>query len=130
MSNKKQYYSIKFPFTSNNVENYYFDLNQNQNQYAVSQMIHVIFTPRGSKLRDPMFGTNIMKYIFEPSFDSTWNDIQEEISTAVGRYVPNMRINEVSIIQDENNYNKIYVRIDYTIIDGNKTVSDSIVTEI
>ena len=68
MAIKKQYYSIAFPFTAESVQNYYFDLNENYEQMVRSQMMHVIFTPKGSKLRDPEFGTNFRKYAKFTSF--------------------------------------------------------------
>lgn len=130
MAIKKQYYSIAFPFTAESVQNYYFDLNENYEQMVRSQMMHVIFTPKGSKLRDPEFGTNLLHYLFEPSFSDTWGSVKSEISTAVSKYIPNMMINEISILQDEEDFHRVYVRIDYTVKNGNKTTTDSVVTQI
>lgn len=130
MAIKKQYYSIKFPFTANSTQKYYFDLNENKEQMVRSQMMHVIFTPKGSKLRDPEFGTNLLHYLFEPSFSDTWGSVKSEISSAVSKYIPEMKINDISIMQDEENYHRVYVRIDYTVKDGNKVTTDSIVTQV
>ena len=131
MSNrKKQYYSIKFPFTSVDTENYYFDLNKTLDDSCLSQMFHVIFTPKGSKLRDPEFGTNLLNYIFDPSFTDTWAAVKDEISTAVGLYVKGIKINNINILQSNDEASGIYVRIDYTVVDGNREINKSVVTAV
>lgn len=127
---KKQYYSIKFPFTSENSENYFIDLNMNQEQKVRSDLMHVIFTSKGSKLRDPEFGTDLIKYIFEPNDTLTWNAVKEEVSTAVQKYVSNVQINDISLMESEDDVREVYVRIDYSIKEQNKDKNDSIVIKI
>lgn len=127
---KKQYHFIKFPFQNESGENYLFDLNQNTLDEAKSQIIHVIFTPKGSKLRDPEFGTNLMHYIFNPSFEDTWENVKREITDAISRYVNNVNISNISILQDEENIQNIYVKVSYIVSDNNRTIEDSIVTKI
>lgn len=127
---KKQYYSIKFPFTSENSENYFIDLNMNQEQKVRSDLMHVIFTSKGSKLRDPEFGTDLIKYIFEPNDTLTWNAVKEEVSTSVQKYVSNVQINDISLMESEDDVREVYVRIDYSIKEQNKDKNDSIVIKI
>lgn len=127
---KKQYYSIKFPFTSENSENYFIDLNMNQEQKVRSDLMHVIFTSKGSKLRDPEFGTDLIKYIFEPNDTLTWNAVKEEVSTVVQKYVSNVQINDISLMESEDDVREVYVRIDYSIKEQNKDKNDSIVIKI
>ena len=56
---KIQKYGIKYPFTSDNDEGYLLDLNETLADGVKSQVLHVIFTPKGQKLRDPDFGTDL-----------------------------------------------------------------------
>lgn len=127
---KKQYYFIKFPFTADNSENYFIDLNMNREQKVRSDLMHVIFTSKGSKLRDPEFGTDLIKYIFEPNDTLTWNAVKEEVSTAVQKYVPNVQINEISLLESEDDVREVYVRIDYSVKENNNAKSDSIVIKV
>ena len=53
---RKQKYGIKYPFTSDNDENIFLDVNNNVTEGVQSQVLHVIFTPKGQKIRDPEFG--------------------------------------------------------------------------
>lgn len=71
-----QKYGIKYPFTSDNDENIYLDLNQNRLDKITSDVLHVIFTPKGQKIRNPEFGTDLIRYIFEPNDEKTLADIK------------------------------------------------------
>ena len=92
--------------------------------------MHVIFTPKGQKLRDPEFGTDLIKYIFDPNDALSWDSIQQEVGEVVGRYVKGVVVNNISILQNEENGLGIYVRVDYTINQGYKSIKDQIVTKL
>lgn len=126
----KQFYGIKFPFTDVDVENYYVDLNKKQSEKVKSILMHVVFTPKGQKIRDPEFGTDLIKYIFEPNDSISWEGIKSEVSAAVNRYVNGVTLRNIEIMQNENNLNEIYVRLDYSVSNGINVVNDSLITKI
>lgn len=126
---KKQYYGITYPFTSLNDERTFVDVNKDIKSKARSLIMHVIFTPKGQKIRDPEFGTKLIQYIFEPNDTLSWEDIKTEISDAVRKYVYGMTLNDISIM-NEDDQNKIYVRIDYSISSGFNKITDSIIAEL
>lgn len=125
-----QYYGIKYPFVSQDVENYFVDVNKNVKDFVRSMIFHVIFTPKGQKLRDPEFGTNLIKYIFEPSDNESWESIRSEISDAVGKYIRGANISNIQVMQGENDASEVYVRIDYTVSNPFTTLEDSVVTKL
>lgn len=127
---KKKYYGIKYPFKSEDAEKYFIDLNSSTKDYVRSVLMHLIFTPKGQKIRDYNFGTNLIKFIFEPNDNITFDSIKNEISNMVTKHLNNVKINDIQIMQNDENYNEIYVRIDYTIKNGMKTFDDSFVTKI
>lgn len=127
---KCQYYGITYPFTSLNDENTFIDINKDIKTRARSLIMHVIFTPKGQKIRDPEFGTNLIKYIFSPNDNMTWDDIKNEISEAIKRYVYGMTLNDISILNSDDNNGQIFVRIDYSISNGVGQLSDSIITKL
>ena len=127
---KQKYYGIKYPFTANGTEKYYLDVNYDLKDKAKSLILHVIFTPKGQKLRDPEFGTNLIKYIFEPSDNVSWEAIKNEIKDVVSKYVGGVVINDVNILQSEETGGQIYVRIDYSVKNGLINITDSLVTKI
>lgn len=127
---KVQYSGIKYPFESQDVEKYFVDLNKTMRDSVRSQLMHVIFTPKGQKIRDPEFGTRLIHEIFEPSDNTTWSSIIAEVSEAVSNYVKNVKVNDINVLKSEDNFSEVYVRIDYSVKDGNITTDDTVITKI
>jgi phage baseplate assembly protein W len=121
---KKQYYGIKFPFTAENRNGFFLDLNSDLKQKTESEIAHVILTPKGSRLRMPNFGTDIMKYIFNPNDKVTWSQVEEEINSAINEYVP--RVSAVSVDVNMNDIdNGATLKITYSISKGNYIENNS-----
>jgi phage baseplate assembly protein W len=116
-----QKYGIKYPFTSNNEDGTYIDLNDTYAEGIKSQVLHVIFTPKGQRLRDPDFGTDIIKYIFSPSDSLTLNGLKNEISKQITKYVPSVEFRDITIYKDDEENGNIIVIVEYGITKGNKT---------
>ena len=116
-----QKYGITYPFTADNNDGTYLDLNKTHADGIKSQVLHVIFTPKGQKLRDPDFGTNLISYIFNHATDETFEDIKDEITRQVSKYVPSVTFRDVSVYNDEGKENSIVVMIEYGVKMNNKT---------
>jgi gene 25-like lysozyme len=127
---KIQYLGIKYPFTNNEFQNFFLDVNETEQERIRSQIMHVIFTPKGQRIREPEFGTDLIKFIFEPNEEVTWDGLKNEIIDAVQTYVDNVILNDIKVAKSEENDTAVYVRIDYSIKQGNKLIKDSIVTEL
>ena len=126
MGKIKQRYDIKFPFTENNEEGLFLDLNNSVEDKALSDLVHVILTPKRSRIRRPDFGTDLMKFIWEMNDDTLWNDIRDEIKYSVSKYVENVTLNDIIILRDTNNDNKIVISIRYTLKKGNKEIQNEV----
>ena len=116
-----QKYGIKYPFTTDNDDGTYIDLNKTYGEDIQSQVLHVIFTPKGQKLRDPDFGTDLIKYIFSQSDSATFGSIKGEISSQIAKYVPEVEFRDISIYNSEGDDNSIVVMVEYGVKQGNKT---------
>ena len=113
-----QKYGIKYPFSNENNDNVFLDLDETYEDSIKSKILHIIFTQKGHRLRNPEFGTNLIKYIFEPSVDMTFEGIKEEITTSIRKWVPNVEFTDINILDDENSeYGKI-VMVHYNVIKG------------
>ena len=121
-----RYYGIKYPFTSDNLDEMFLDLNETYEDGVKSKMLHVIFTPKGSRLRMPDFGTNLVQYIFEPNDGDTLSDIKSEITIQVGKYVPGVRFDDISVVRDDKDERGTVVILYYTIQKGENEVSESL----
>lgn len=125
-----QYYGIKYPFTVTNDENYFTDVNYTLKDKVKSLLMHVIFTPKGQKIRDPEFGTDLIKFIFEPNDNESWESVKNEIMEVVKKYINGVTVNDISMLETNDDSHQLYVRVDYTVSNGIKTITDSLITKV
>lgn len=114
-----QKYGIKYPFTCNNEDNVFLDLNNTEIDDVKSKVLHVVFTPKGQKIRDPEFGTDLIKYIFSQNDEYSAGEIKDEIRTQISKYVPNVEFRGFNVYKDEEDENSIIVSIEYGVQNGN-----------
>lgn len=127
---KKQYFGIKYPFVREDFQHFYTDVNNTIADKVRSQLMHIIFTPRGQRLREPEFGTDLIKYIFDQDDSMSWDAIKAEVNESVNRWASNILVNNIQVVKNEEDEHEIYVRIDYSVTEGNKVTNDSIVVEL
>lgn len=125
-----QYYGIKYPFTVTNDENYFTDVNYTLKDKVKSILMHVIFTPKGQKIRDPEFGTDLIKFIFEPNDNESWESVKNEIMDVVKKYINGVTVNDISMLETNDDSHQLYVRVDYSVSNGIKTITDSLITKV
>jgi hypothetical protein len=120
-----QKYGIRYPFTLENDDELYMDLNTSKEESLRSRLLHVIFTPKGQRLRNPDFGTDLIKYIHEPADDTTFERLRSDITQQVYKYVPDVSFKDISIYDDEKSENGKIVIIHYTIKKGMKEIEQT-----
>ena len=127
---KRQYFGISYPFTSDGFQNFYLDANSSVKDKVRSQLMHIVFTPKGQRIRNPEFGTDLIKFIFEPNDKITWESVKNEVTESVKRWATNISLNDIQIVKNEENESEIYVRLDYSVSEGNKVTNDSVVVQV
>lgn len=115
---KKQFYGIKYPFSNESEKLTFFDVNETKEESVRSMLLHIILTPKGQRLRQPNFGTNLIKFIFDSNTNYTWDDIKEEIRRQVSFYLPKVIFNDIIIKHNIEEENSIYIEIDYSVEDS------------
>ena len=115
---KTQYYDIMFPIQIKRGKSL-FDLNRTKGEMVKSQLIHLLFTPEGQKLRNPMFGTSLIQFLFNPNDEQTWDDIIFHVKEKVTTYIPGCNIIDISADPiDENRGLAVKVTYSVTEEDG------------
>jgi phage baseplate assembly protein W len=89
-------FGINFPFRDSR-KGYYLSMSESPDEEVRTNLLHLIFTKKGSRYYLPDFGTRIYDFIFEPMDNITFESIKSEIRDAVERYIPNLEINDISI---------------------------------
>ena len=130
MALNRKYLGIRFPFTVEDPEGYFLDMDYNPYKEIKSDIMHLIFTPKGTRLRMPTFGTNLIRYIFEPKDDKTYTDIKVELQESIKKFIPNININELVVTASDIDGYTANVQIKYDINEGGFITSDQINIQI
>lgn len=113
----EKFINIKFPF-EDSTRGFFVELNQTTKDALKSDLLHLLFTDKGSRYYLPTFGTNLRRYIFEPNDRPTHEDIMAEIQDAVNTFLPGLRINNIEVDIDPNDENIAVVNIKFSIGEG------------
>ena len=90
-------YGINFPFRDS-TRGDYLQLTEFENQEIKADLIHLLLTRKGSRYFLPSFGTRLYEFIFEPFDNVTFDAIQSDIREAVATYMPNLLLNNITIL--------------------------------
>ena len=127
---RTQKYGIKFPIKIESKKTL-LDLNETRADEVKSQLIHLIFTPQGQKLRDPLFGTNLITYLFSEMNDRlTWDDIIFEIKDKVKKFISNCGVQDVTTEQVGDSGEGLAVTIKYTLKEQDGTTKAYELTQV
>jgi phage baseplate assembly protein W len=88
--------NIKFPLVDDVNTNTYFMLTKITKDALVSDLMLLLLTERGERYYEPDYGTNLLRYIFEPNDGQTSENIEQEIKRVVSLYIPALTINKVT----------------------------------
>lgn len=124
-----RYININYPFR-NSEKGFFLDLNSTNESAIKADLMHLILTRKGQRLYNPDFGTDLLRYIFEPEDGFTLNQIKEEITNVVKRYLPNLQIDSITVDQSTESEYAAVVRMDYTITDDVFNTIDFIIINI
>ncbi len=113
-------YNIKFPLNDDVTTNTYFAMSRVTKDAFSSDLLLLLLTQRGERYYEPDYGTNLLKFIFEPNDSMTEKDIEQEIKNTVSLYIPALKISSVtfSTLKDEEGQpiseNQLNVNIKFT----------------
>lgn len=94
---------ISLPLGSSN--NGYFAVNYTTKDQVKTNLRNLILTEPGERIGNPLFGTPLRRFIFEPYMEGEFEEgIENAITTAINTYMPFITID--SIIFDNSNENK------------------------
>jgi uncharacterized protein len=128
MANGK-YINIDYPF-KNSPQGFFLNLNSSDEKAIKADLMHLLLTRKGQRLYNPDFGTDLLKFIFEPNDSMTLEDIKLEVIGSVKKYLPNLTINKISVTQDDNSEYAAVIRIDYTISDNVFDIIDYVIIKV
>lgn len=106
-------FNINFPLRDDVSKNTFFSMTQVTKDAFSSDLLLLLLTQKGERYYEPDYGTNLLKFIFEPNDNLTEIDIEEEIKNTVSLYIPSLKITKVNFNGSENSLN-VNIKFKYT----------------
>jgi phage baseplate assembly protein W len=106
--------NIKFPLTDNTEKNSYYKMNRITKDAFSSDLLLLLLTEKGERYYYPNYGTNLLKYIFEPNDNISAQEIEQQIKKTVSLYIPNLTIKKVEFNRPEESDVQLNVKIKFT----------------
>jgi len=128
MANGK-FINIDYPFKDSK-DGFFLNLNSDNNQAVKADLLHLILTRRGQRLYNPDFGTDLLRFIFEPNNEITLESVKDEIRGVVKRFFPKLQLNDINIYDSEESEYAAVLSITYTITDDVFSTSDTLVVKL
>jgi len=89
-------YNITYPLRDDVATNTYFLMSKVTKDAFSSDLLLLLLTQKGERYYEPDYGTDLLKFIFEPNDNLTANDVEAEIKRIVSLYIPSLKINQVT----------------------------------
>ncbi len=106
--------NITFPITDDPDKNNYVKTNKVTKKAFSSNLLLLLLTEKGERYYMPDYGTNLLKYLFDPSDNITYQDIEEDIRNTVSKYIPNLKIKKINFKSDSEEESQVNVNIKFT----------------
>lgn len=120
---------INFPF-KDSPKGYYLDMTTTDSEEVRASLMHLLLTNKGERFMMPDFGSDLLKYVFEPNDSRTISDLKLDINTIVGKYIPNIQITDIVIENSKLSNELITINIKYSTSDGIYTFSDELIINV
>jgi phage baseplate assembly protein W len=120
---------INFPFKDSE-KGFYLDMTTTDAEDVRASLMHLLLTNKGERFMLPEFGSDLLKYVFEPNDSRTISDLKLDINTTVSKFIPNIQINDILIENSDLSNELVTIKILYTASDGIYTQSDTLTINV
>jgi len=111
-----KYTGIEFPYKESK-EGFFTNMTTTSRDAIKSNLKHLLLTKKGDRYYYPDFGTDFMKYIFQPLDQQTLQDIKSEISLIVQKFIHNVNIVNIDTAINEEEY-LVGIKVTFEVSDG------------
>ncbi len=125
-------YNITFPFKDDPITNSFVSMNQVSKDAYSSNLLLLLLTQKNERYYEPDYGTDLLKYVFEPNDSLTAGQVEEDIRNTVSLYIPEVKISSVTFnwnIDDNGEPildNQLNVNIQFVYSEGSLTEQGNI----
>jgi len=107
-------------------------MNQVTKDSYSSNLLLLLLTQKGERYYMPEYGTNLLKFIFEPNDQLTSTQVEDEIRNTVSLYLPEVKITSVTFNWNTDDSgepisdNQLNVNIQFVYTEGSLTENGNI----
>ena len=105
--------SVAFPLRIDSVDG--FKMNKSLKSLVKQNLKMLLLTAPGERIMDPDFGVGVRRYLFEGFNQTVYAEIDARIREQVKRYLPVINIRRIAFDDTEQDFNKLYFSITYTV---------------
>ena len=121
-------YGPKWPLRKGNSD--LFELNEDLKSQISFELKNLILTSPGENISDANYGVGIRSFLFEPNTPSSANIIKSKISSQISRYIPDIIVENVSVIARNADIDSNSLSISITYYFLSNTVSNIFTLDI
>ena len=99
--------NVKYPFVDDASSNRYLGMNFITKDQVSSKLTYLLLTQKGERYYNDQFGTNLLKYIFEPNDLITHAEIIEDIKQDVKNFMPEVTISNIQFLNAVGDNNSV-----------------------
>lgn len=89
-----------------------------------NNLLNLLLTEPGDRPFNPTLGIGFKNLLFEPNISNNLDEIEENISKQINNYIPELIINELKLIPEEDNYKlTIFINYSYNNIKDNLVIN-------
>jgi len=112
--NPNIYIGLSFPLRKDKYND--FKMTKTSLEQAKHNLKNLLLTYPGERVGQPEFGSRLRELCFEQITDVLSLRIEEEVRRSVSIWLPYISIQEVNILTEEGDKNKIHVQLRYTTV--------------
>ena len=113
---EKSAVGVRLPFNKKRV----FTLDYTTKDHAKSKLLNVLLTSPGERLNQPLFGAGLKNRLFEQQTEIAGSDLRNYIIPQVNQYVPEIKIQNISLKDGGLQGHKLFVTVNYSLVNNDE----------
>jgi len=91
-----------------------FTLNYTTLDQAKTNIVNLLLTHKGERFMQPDFGTNLRRFLFQPSTSKLDGEVETEIMDAIRYWLPYVKVENISVDKSIENIDQYRINITLT----------------
>lgn len=113
-----KYINIKFPVEDDPINNFFLKRNRTTKEALISNLNLLLLTNKWERYFNPQYGSDLLRFIFEPNDNNVRDQLDREIKDMVQKYIPQLFIENIEfIVPDTDIEHRLEIIIDFTFTD-------------